>query len=62
MASEVTTPMNHTFHCPDCGREHDEPAGAEFVLAVSCADCELEALLEARRRETSRRAPMPTAA
>ena len=54
--------MNHTFHCPDCGREHDEPAGAEFVLAVSCADCELEALLEARRRETSRRAPMPTAA
>ncbi len=29
------------FHCPDCRREHDEPAHATFVLAVQCLECAL---------------------
>lgn len=40
--------MTHQFNCPDCGREHSEPADAAFVLTVLCADCDLGARLELR--------------
>lgn len=42
--------MTYQFNCPDCGREHDEPADATFVLAVLCADCDLGASLELRAK------------
>jgi hypothetical protein len=42
--------MTHLFNCPDCGREHDEPADAGFVLTVRCADCDLGAILELRAK------------
>jgi len=35
------TLIMHLFRCPDCGREHDAPAEATFVLAVVCFDCAL---------------------
>jgi len=38
----------HLFRCPDCGREHDEPAEATFVLAVVCFDCALVDVRSAR--------------
>ena len=40
--------MKHLFHCPACGRQHDEPADATFVLAVRCADCEIAEILAVR--------------
>jgi len=58
---EVTTPMLHTFHCPECGHEHQDPADGQFVLAVRCTNCELEAAVieagERRSREAERRIP-----
>jgi hydrogenase maturation factor HypF (carbamoyltransferase family) len=51
----------HTFTCPDCGHEHQDPADARFVLTVRCTGCELEAGLievaERRSREAERRIP-----
>ncbi len=29
----------HLFRCPECGREHHDPAEGTFVLAVVCFDC-----------------------
>lgn len=62
VSSEVTS-MIQRFYCPECKREHDEPAEAAFVLSVRCADCELRALLEAHF-EASNRGPeaIPAAA
>jgi len=61
LKSEVNDDMTHLFHCPDCRREHAEPAHAGFVLAVLCADCELVALIEAHEIELAGRA-VPAAA
>jgi hypothetical protein len=55
--------MIHRFHCPECKREHDEPAEAAYVLSVRCADCELLTLLEAHFEANSREPEaIPTAA
>lgn len=35
------TIMDQSFVCPACHAVHSEPAGAAFVLAVLCLDCEL---------------------
>ncbi len=43
--------MTHSFDCPDCGREHDEPAEAAFVLAVRCGECDLLERIDVRKRE-----------
>jgi hypothetical protein len=55
--------MIQRFYCPECKREHDEPAEAAFILSVRCADCDLLALLEAHF-EKSKRGPeaIPAAA
>jgi transcription elongation factor Elf1 len=45
--------MTHQFNCPDCGREHSEPADAAFVLTVLCADCDLGARLELHVKSTA---------
>ena len=34
--------MFDLFECPECGRIHDEPGEAAYVLAVRCLDCVLE--------------------
>ena len=46
--------MVQTFSCPDCKRVHVEPLEASYVLAVRCADCELEAALPGWRRIDAR--------
>jgi hypothetical protein len=43
--------MTHSFHCPDCGSEHCEPADATFVLAVRCSACDLLDRIDARARD-----------
>ncbi len=43
--------MTHSFDCPECGREHDEPAEAAFVLAVRCGECDLLERIDVRKRE-----------
>jgi transcription elongation factor Elf1 len=48
--------MTHSFDCPECGREHDEPAEAAFVLAVRCGECDLRERIDARERDRRRSA------
>jgi hypothetical protein len=43
--------MTHSFHCPDCGRDHCEPAEAAFVLSVRCRSCDLLERIESRARD-----------
>jgi hypothetical protein len=52
--------MQDIYECPDCGRQHDEPAGAAYVLSVRCLDCDLEIRVRAAaERDTT---PIPRAA
>jgi hypothetical protein len=43
--------MDTPFFCPDCGREHDEPADARLGHLVPCFDCALEAREQPAVRE-----------
>jgi ribosomal protein S27E len=42
--------MHDFYDCPDCGRMHDEPAGAAYLLQVRCLDCDLEQRLHEASR------------
>jgi hypothetical protein len=46
--------MIHRFYCPECKREHDQPAEATFVLSIRCNECELLGLLEAHFEASAR--------
>lgn len=34
--------MDTAYLCPDCGRDHDEPAEATLGHRVRCLDCQIE--------------------
>jgi hypothetical protein len=43
---EVIDAMNEFYECPDCDREHDEPASPTLGRFVRCLDCEIERSLD----------------
>ncbi len=44
----------HLFRCPECNRDHAQPARADFVLTVICLDCAFWGEAGATRRPAVR--------